>query len=182
MAAFAVLFLVAACKSGAATPVPTAAPTPTAATATATDAPAPGSTATAVATPTSTPERVTTGVPGAVAYVRAYEDALIAGQFPVAWAMLAPAAQLPLVSLSAYTTQRTAYLLTAGKAYTVEANPPSTMSLSDYLQGASYAAAIDMTNAVLVRVDWTALSGNDAGWEMWIVNPTAGGWELYEAH
>jgi hypothetical protein len=91
MAAFAVLFLVAACKSGAATPVPTAVPTPAATVApSATDVPAPGATATEVATPTATPARVTTGVPGALAYVHAYEDALIAGQFPVAWAMLAP--------------------------------------------------------------------------------------------
>jgi hypothetical protein len=34
----------------------------------------------------------------------------------------------------------------------------------------------------LVRVSWTALSGNEAGWEMWIVNPMAAGFELYEAH
>ena len=183
MAAFAVLFLVAACKSGAATPVPTAVPTPAATVApSVTDVPAPGATATEVATPTATAATVTTGVPGALAYVHAYEDALIAGQFPAAWAMLAPVAQTALVSLPAYTTARTAYLVSAGKAYTTEANPPSTMSLSDYLQGASFAAAIDMTNAVLVRVDWTALAGNDAGWEMWIVNPTATGWELYEVH
>jgi len=39
---------------------------------------------------------------------------------------------------------------------------------------------VDKAKAVLVQVNWAALAKNNAGWEMWVVNPTATGWELYE--
>jgi len=37
-----------------------------------------------------------------------------------------------------------------------------------------------MGHAVLVEVDWTKLAGNNAGWEVWVVNPIPGGWQLFE--
>jgi hypothetical protein len=185
--ATAAVFLAAACSSATASPTPapsiaiTAAPAPTATpTAAVAATPTPAPTATPAPTPTPAPTKFTTGVPGALAFVKLYEDALVAGQYPQAWAMLAPGMQKTLTSVAAYTTERKAYLASAGKAYTEEANPPSSMSMSDWLLGTTFTPSIDQPNAVLVQVTWTALAKNNAGWEMWLVNPTASGWELYE--
>ena len=179
--------LVAACSSGTAspTPAPTATPAPTPASTVAPTValaatPTPAPTATPAPTPTPPPTKFTTGVPGALAFVKLYEDALVAGQYPQAWAMLAPGMQKALTSIAAYTSERKAYLASAGKAYTEEANPPSSMSMSDWLLGTTFTPSIDQPNAVLVQVTWTALAKNNAGWEMWLVNPTTSGWELYK--
>ena len=183
----AAVLLAAACTPATASPTPTptfaatATPAPTATpTATVAATPTPTQTATPAPTPTPAPTKFTTGVPGALAFVKLYEDALVAGQYAQAWAMLAPGMQKTLISVAAYTTERKAYLASAGKAYTEEANPPSTMSMSDWLSGTSFTPSIDQPNAVLVQVIWTALAKNNAGSEMWIVNPTISGWELYE--
>ena len=187
LTATAAALLVAACSSGTAspTPAPTATPAPTPASTVAPTVavaatPTPAPTATPAPTPTPAPTKFTTGVPGALAFVKLYEDALVAGQYPQAWAMLAPGMQKALTSITAYTSERKAYLASAGKAYTEEANPPSSMSMSDWLLGTTFTPSIDQPNAVLVQVTWTALAKNNAGWEMWLVNPTATGWELYE--
>ena len=187
MTAAAAALLVAACSSGTAspTPAPTATPAPTPASTVAPTVavaatPTPAPTATPAPTPTPAPTKFTTGVPGALAFVKLYEDALVAGQYQQAWAMLAPGMQKTLTSITAYTSERKAYLASAGKAYTEEANPPSSMSMSDWLLGTTFTPSVDQPNAVLVQVTWTALAKNNAGWEMWLVNPTATGWELYE--
>jgi hypothetical protein len=193
IAALAAAAMVAACAPATASPTPaptttpveTVAPTATPTvtpvpTATPAETPTPASTATPAPTTTPAPTKFTTGVPGALAFVKEYEDGLLAGQYTKAWAMLAPGSQKHLTSVADYTSERKAYLASAGKAYTEEANPPSSMSMSDWLSGMDFAPSIDQPNAVLVQVTWTALANNNAGWEMWIVNPTVNGWELYE--
>ena len=86
----------------------------------------------------------------------------------------------------------TNYLMTGGKKsiaentirkYTAVANPTDVMSLTDWIAGMPTAEQkpIDAAHAVLVEVTWTKLAGNNAGWEIWVVNPVPGGWELYEA-
>lgn len=171
--------LVAACSSTAATPTPTAIPTPTP-TAVPTPTIAPTPTQPATPTPLATPTPFPTGIPGALAVVRAYEDALIAGNYAGAWALLGAGAQAGWGSLSAYTSERTAFMKSAGTVYTATANPSGTMSLTDWLAGTPFAGSIDTAHAVLVEVDWAALSGNNAGMEMWVANPVPGGWQLYE--
>jgi hypothetical protein len=182
--------LVAACRAG----VPSSTLTPTAraavtapasqatllATATATATPIPTPTPLPTPTPTPTARPFATGTEGALAFVHTYEDYLIAGLYRKAWTMLGPGWQAYLGTMSTYTAERTAYMRSAGKRYTAEANPPNTKSLTDWLNGADYSSSIDMTNAVLVKVSWNALWYDNAGWEMWIVNPVPGGWELYE--
>jgi hypothetical protein len=180
--ALAAALLVAACTPATAspTPGPTATPTATAApTATATPAPTPTPVPTAIPTPTPFP----TGTVGALAFVHAYEDALVAGQYPKAWAMLGPEWQAAWPSESAYATDRAVWITAAGPKYTTAANPPTIMSLADWLSAMTWPGAtptIDKTHAVLVEVDWTKLAGNNAGWEVWVVNPIPGGWELFE--
>ena len=133
-ALLAIAVAVAACGSGAAspTPPPTATPSP---------APTPTPTAPAVTTPTESPSAtqtpvstsaptavltpLPTGPAGALAFVHTYEDALLAGNYAMAWSMLGHVQQLMLGSLDGFETERQAFLETAGKAYTALANPPT---------------------------------------------------------
>jgi hypothetical protein len=115
--------------------------------------------------------------------MKTYEDALIAGQYATAWAMLGPEWQASYGSLSAFTTSVQELRNGEGTAYTLAANPSTIMSLADWLSSMQWPAAtpvIDVAHAVLVEVDWTKLKGNNAGWEVWVVNPVPGGWELFE--
>lgn len=118
-----------------------------------------------------------------MAFVHAYEDALIAGRYPAAWAMLGTQDQATRGTLTGYTSERSAYMKSAGSKYTAVANPTDVMSLTDWIAGMPTAEQkpIDAARAVLVEVTWTKLAGNNAGWEIWVVNPVPGGWELYEA-
>lgn len=176
---------VSACNANAASPSPAPTPTP-AATPTTTPAPTPTplptATPTAAPTPTpaATPTPTATGVPGAIAVVQAYENALIGAKYDKAWSMLAPDYQATVGSQESYVQERTEFMATAGKGYNTVANPTDIMPLTDWLKGLSFAAKIDKAHAVLVEVTWTALASTNAGLEVWIVNPTSTGWELYE--
>jgi hypothetical protein len=100
-----------------------------------------------------------------------------------AWAMLGPEWQAAWPSFSAYATDRAGWIKSAGPKYTAVANPPKILSLADWLSSMTWPKAtptIDMAHAVLVEVDWTKLAGNNAGWEVWVVNPIPGGWQLFE--
>jgi len=88
-----VVAAIAACQSAAPTPSPSPTPAPTATPSpTPLPTPSPTPTATPTASPTinpnATPTPVPTGAPGAYATVQNYENALIAGDFATAWAML----------------------------------------------------------------------------------------------
>jgi hypothetical protein len=182
--------LVAACTATTATPTPqptptaTPTPAPTAVpTPPPTPTPTPAPTPTPTPTPAPTPTPFPTGVVGADAFVHAYEDALIAGQYATAWAMLGPEWQANWASESAYATDRAQWIASAGPKYTTVDNPSDQMPLSGWLSSMQWPAAtptIDTAHAVLVEVDWTKLAGNNAGFEIWVVNPTASGWELFE--
>jgi hypothetical protein len=152
---------------------------------TATLAQAPTPSPTATPAPTPLPAPWPTGVVGALAFVHAYEDALLAGRYADAWAMLGPEWQAAWNSESAYEADRSAWMKSAGSKYTATANPPNMRSLADWLSSMQWPAAkptIDMAKAVLVEVDWAKLSGDNADFEMWVVNPVPKGWELFEVH
>jgi hypothetical protein len=118
-------------------------------------------------------------VPGALDFVQAYENALVGRHYDKAWSMLAPGYQAILGSQTAYTEERTEFVNSAGKGYTAVANPTDIVPLATWLKGQTFASAIDKAHAVLVEVTWTSLAANNAGMEVWVVNPVAGGWELY---
>jgi hypothetical protein len=126
-----------------------------------------------------TPTAFATGVPGALAFVQAYENALVGRGYDKAWSMLGPGYQAVLGSETAYAEERTEFMTSAGKGYTAVANPTDIMPLAGWLKGQPFASSIDKAHAVLVEVTWTSLAGNNAGIEVWVVNPIAGGWELY---
>ncbi len=189
IAAIAAALIFAGCSTAGSSPTlaPNQTPTSTVGAAT-TTAPAPTATPTPEGSPSSspaptiasTPTPYPTGAPGAEAFVKAYENALIAGDYTTAWSMLAPAATSAWGTLSKYTGDRTAFMASAGKVYTTVANPPATLSITEWLKGTPFVGSVDKAKAVLVQVNWAALAKNNAGWEMWVVNPTATGWELYE--
>ena len=176
--------IVAACGSSGATSGPTAAqqttlvtatPAPTATIA----APTPSPTPALSPTPTAWP----TGTPGALAYMKAYEDDIVAGNCSTAWTMLDAVWQANWKSEADFTTSCNAQPDSDGTAYTLTANPSNTMGLADWLSGMAYPGptpSVDMAHAVLVEVDWTKLQGNNAGWDMWVCNPVSGGWEIFQ--
>ena len=179
--AIAATVLLAGCQATAATPttaptpVPTTAPTPVP-----TTAPTPVPTLVPTSTPVLTPTPYPTGIPGALAFMKVFLDHETASEFAPAWTMLGPGMQTLAGSLSAFTGTVTDMLPNMKKGYTLTPNPSGYMSLADWISGLSFAKAIDTKNAVLILVEWTALKGNNAGWEMWVVNPIAAGWELYQ--
>jgi hypothetical protein len=176
---------VAACQSARPTPSPSPAPT---ATPTASPSPkvtpqtTPSPTPSASLDPNATPTPLPTGAPGAYATVQNYEDALLAGNYAGAWALLGITTRGRWgASLDKFTQDRAAFLAKAGRAYTLALDPTNTLPLNEWTTGTSWGPGIDLKNAHLVTVHWAALSP-DAGLEIWVVNPgKTGGWLLYEA-
>jgi hypothetical protein len=161
-------------SSGSASPPPTSAPS---ASATSTLA------ATPTATPAPTPTAWPTGIPGALAYVKAYEDAIVAGDCKTAWNMLDAVWQANWTDEGAFDTACSQQVASTGETFFLTANPSNMMGLADWLSGMAYPGptpTVDMAHAVLVEVDWTKLQGNNAGWDMWVANPVPGGWEIFQ--
>ena len=57
-------------------------------------------------------------------------------------------------------------------------SPPDVAPLSNWL-AKPWGASID-AHALLVEVDYPALAGNNAGYDVYIVNPTPTGLEIYD--
>jgi hypothetical protein len=187
--------LLAACGPSAATPIPQATATPAAtATAAPTDTPAatPTPTAAVTATPAPTdaptPTPVVTAAPAAclsgpgcaLGVMQTYIGYQTKSNFVAAWAMLSAWQQSVFGSEASFATTQKAFLPTMKKGASLTANPKGYMSLADWIAGQPYESSIHKATAQLVLVEWVALQGNNAGWEMWVVNPIAGGWELYQ--
>jgi hypothetical protein len=116
--------------------------------------------------------------------MKAYEDALLDGQFAQAWSMVGPESQACWTTLETYREERSLFLKSSGTQYIMDVNPSNEAPLADWVgmgfQCSAAKPSIDMANAVLIRVTWKKLANNNAGWEMWVVNPAPGGWILYE--
>jgi hypothetical protein len=180
-AALAVVAIVAACGSGGASPSPLPTDAPTAV-ATAAATPTPTAAATPTPTAVPTPTSFPTGAPGALAFVKAYEDALLAGNYTKAWSMLGPESQANWGPFATYQSERAPYIKTAGPNYTAVADPTDIMSMADWLSGMTWAAGAPVidSHAVLVEVTWTKIAKEPAGMEVLVVNPIPGGWLLYQ--
>ena len=150
-------------SAAAATPP---APSPTATPATSATAPSqsPGSTG------TPTPR----DIGAARSAVDAYTRFLVQGNYAAAWAMLGPEAQTHLGSLAAYSSERSAFFKNLGGRYTIVVSPTDVAPISAWLAG-TYGATIDLEHAVLVEVDYPALAGNNAGYDLFIVNQQLNG-------
>jgi photosystem II stability/assembly factor-like uncharacterized protein len=107
-----------------------------------------------------------------------YTAALIRGDDVAAWAMLAPEAQTPWGSLANYTYERSAYFKSVGGRYTIQVWPTDVAPITFWLT-ATYGASIDLRHAVLVKVDYPALAGNNASFDLYIVSPGANGLAIF---
>jgi hypothetical protein len=114
--------------------------------------------------------------------VQNYENALIAGDFATAWAMLGAGTKAHWgSSLAKFEQNRASFLATAGMHYSLELDPTDTLPLNDWATGQSWGPSIDVAHAHLIVVHWAAFSSS-AGLEIWIVNPTKTGWQMYLAY
>ncbi len=132
--------------------------------------------------PTSSGQTAVSGADAAAAAetVRQYTQALVDGDYPAAWALLAPQARAQSGSMAQFSDERAAFFVSVAGRFKVVVSPPDVAPLTDWLS-ATDGATIDLGRAVLVEVDYPALAGNNAGYELYIVNPAAtdAGWELF---
>jgi hypothetical protein len=109
-----------------------------------------------------------------------YTAALVRGDYPTAWAMLAPEAQTPWGSLATFTYERGAFFTSVAGRYTIDVWPADFAPITLWVTQ-TYGAAIDLRHAVLVKVDYPALAGNNAGFTVYIVSPRlSGGLEIFD--
>ncbi len=107
-----------------------------------------------------------------------YTADLVRGDDAAAWAMLGPEEQAAQGSLASFGAERSAFFKSVAGRYVVKTQPTDAGSISDWVAGA-HGAPIDLHQAVLVEVDYPALAGNNAGYDLYIVNPGPSGPEIY---
>ena len=118
-------------------------------------------------------------VSAARAAIDTYTADLVRGDYAAAWAMLGPEAQAHKGTLAGYSSERSAFFRNLGGRYTIVVSPTDVTPIASWLAG-TYGAPIDLAHAVLVEVDYPALAGNNAGYDLFIVNPAAGGLKIYD--
>jgi hypothetical protein len=128
--------------------------------------------------PLATPTPFPTGGPGAFLAVRNYEDALLAGSWAKAYAMLGKGTQTRWGgTLAKFQANRIKYLADKGSAFREELDPTDTLTLNQWIEGRGF--TVDVAKAHLVSIKWTAIP-DPQGWEVWVVTPTkTGTWVLY---
>jgi len=111
--------------------------------------------------------------------VTTYTADLVRGDYAAAYAMLGPEAQAHFGSLSSFTYDQRAFFQSVAGRFTVTPQPSDVGLITDWLP-TTYGASIDLAHAVLVEVTYPAMAGNNAGYSLFIVNPTATGLRLYD--
>jgi hypothetical protein len=98
-----------------------------------------------------------------------YERALVAGEWQTAFDMLSPSSPTRKAGISAYAAEREPYFKSVAGRYTVGAptRPADWTTYAPLIEGA------DTSRAYLIEVDYPALSGNNAGYEQFVVAPDA---------
>lgn len=149
--------------------------------------PSPSATANASATPSPSPTPpplvIGRAQPGdaalAASLVKRYEDALIQARWRTASDLIAPD-QRALGSYSAFVSERSAYFKSVKGRYTTTPTHDAATIIRWVVPGNYPAAPIwpatpDYNRAFLIEVDYPALAGNNAGWEMLLAAPDASG-------
>ena len=155
----------------------------------------PSQVAPATASPNSTPEPTSpppsavpsaagSPLPGdagvAAALVDRYESALVNAAWPTAWSLLGPEAQAERGSLGAFESERAAFFASVRGRYVVGEARHDLGELTGWLPAGAPASA-NLGRSFLVQVDFPALSGNNAGWELFMAAPdVAGEWRLWQ--
>jgi hypothetical protein len=119
-------------------------------------------------------------ISGAIAVVDGYTQQLVLGNWAAAFAALAPSSQAHWGSLAAFTSERSAFFKSvAGRYHVLVPSPDAEGSISNWL-ALTYGDPIDLSHAVLVEVDYPALAGNNAGFNLYIVARTLAGSVIYD--
>lgn len=111
--------------------------------------------------------------------VDTYTADLVHGDYAAAWAMLGAEDPLRQQTLAQYSSTEKENFKDLKGEYTITVSPPGVAPITAWTSGLS-AAPIDLAHAVLVEVDYTVLAGNNAGWDLFIVNPTPTGLKIYD--
>jgi hypothetical protein len=91
----------------------------------------------------------------------------------------APEPRAHFGSLASFTYDQRAFFQSVAGRFTVTPQP-SDVGLTTAWLPTAYGASIDLAHAVLVEVSYPATAGNNAGYTLFIVNPTATGLRLYD--
>jgi hypothetical protein len=122
------------------------------------------------AAPTGDPARATK-------LVDDYERALVAGQWQTAFEMLAPESLTRAMGGAAFATERAAYYANVAGRYSIVA--PSEPS-SFWTSQATLVSGADLSRATVLEVDYPALAGNNAGFQIFVVAPdSTGAWWIW---
>jgi hypothetical protein len=126
------------------------------------------------ATPTPTPPTSIqpSDASRASALVDTYEAALVAAEWQTAFDLLAPASPTRGLGLAGYTDERGPFYESVAGRY-VLGEP--TQDVADWTTYAPLIEGADVSRAYLIEVDYPALSGNNAGYEQFVVAPDASG-------
>ena len=112
----------------------------------------------------------------ATALLGSYVKALIAGQWQTAFDMLAPTSPTAQTGITDYSSERAAYFASVAGQFTMGAPTQP----SDWTTYAPLIDGADLSRASLIEVDYPALSGNNAGYELFVVAPDASGdWKIW---
>lgn len=111
--------------------------------------------------------------------VQAYTGRLVRGDWAAAFAALAPSSRLQWGSLERFRADRSEYFKSVGGKFTVIAPAPEDLGPITDWQSAMDGTLLDVTQAVLVEVDYPALPLNNAGYELFIVQPGSTGLQLF---
>jgi hypothetical protein len=132
-----------------------------------------------VPTPTAPSPIASPDVGAAVELVDRYLKALYAGDYETAWAMLGHGSQEGYGSLAAFRLNMGGYLQGAGSQYRLIPSPKDVAPLETWLPAARE-PRLDPAQVVLVEVDYLALSGNNAGWQLYLVGPLDNRLQLWD--
>ncbi len=136
----------------------------------------------APASPTTSPaasgSSPVTPAAAATAIVDEYTSDLVRRDYAAAWALLAPDGPSRAQTFAAWSTERGQFFTSVAGRYTIVVSPPGMAPLASWLAN-PWSASIDVAHALLVEVDYPAVGGN-AGYDLYIVNPTATGLAIYD--
>jgi hypothetical protein len=156
---------VGASPSAGTSPVPTSSPS------TPTSSPA--------SSPSDRPSSSASAASAAAAIVDTYTNDLVKGDYAAAWALLAPDGPSRSVSFTDWSSERSQFFKSVAGRYTITVSPSDVGPLANWLAN-PWSSSIDLAHALVVEVAYPALAGNNAGYGVYIVNPTATGLQIYD--
>jgi hypothetical protein len=109
----------------------------------------------------------------------AYMGEVVGRDFDAAWARLAPGAQRAFGSREQFTSEKLAYLQSAGSAFVMPPPTHDVALLRQFTDGLDDAPPLD--RAYIVQVDFPGLAGNNAGYWILVTAPDATGeWRVWQ--